>query len=108
MTKPFVTRAMISILAVVAMSIAATSTSLSRPNTRKMTCSSAQALVAKNGGIVLGTGPSSFDRHAPEGYDRYVSSAAHCLPRQTTEPAFVPTIDYNACHIGHTCRESMW
>lgn len=69
----------------------------SRPDTTRMACAAARALVAKQGGVVLGTGPSL--------YDRYVNSRAHCLSGQIMEPAFVPTADDRQCSIGYTCRE---
>ena len=80
--------------------IAETQPAQSRPDTTRMTCAAARALVTKQGGIVLGTGPSLFDR--------YVSSRAHCLSGQMTEPAFVPTADDRQCFLGYTCREAMY
>ena len=68
-----------------------------RPDTNRMTCAAAQALVTGQGAIVLGTGPSLFDR--------YVSSRAYCASGDLTEPAFVPTADNRQCWIGHTCRQ---
>jgi hypothetical protein len=69
-----------------------------RPDTTRMTCAAAQALVARHGGIVLGTGRSLFDR--------FVVSRAHCMPTETIETAFVPTRDNRHCFIGYTCREA--
>jgi hypothetical protein len=69
----------------------------SRPNTNGMTCAAARALVTKQGGIVLDTGSSLFDR--------YVSSHAYCQSDQITEPAFVPTAADRQCFVGYTCRE---
>ena len=68
-----------------------------RPDTNRMTCAAANALVMKQGAIVLGTGPSVFDR--------YVSSRAYCTSGDWTEPAFVPTVDNGQCWVGHTCRQ---
>src|SRR5436190_23987346 len=53
-----------------AMSIAERAVAQSQPDTSRMTCAAAQALVMERGEIVLGTGPSLFDR--------YVSSRAYC------------------------------
>jgi hypothetical protein len=80
--------------------IAETQPAQSRPDTTRMNCAAARALVTKQGGIVLGTGPSLFDR--------YVSSRAHCLSGQMTEPAFVPTADDRQCFLGYTCREAIY
>jgi hypothetical protein len=68
-----------------------------RPDTNRLTCAAAQALVQKHGAIVLGTGPALFDR--------YVSSAAPCTSGDVTEPAFVPTADNRQCWVGYTCRQ---
>ena len=77
--------------------VAETQPAQARPDTTRMSCGAARALVTKQGGIVLGTGPSLFDR--------YVSSRAYCLSGQVTEPAFVPTSDDRQCFLGYTCRE---
>lgn len=79
------------------MSMAATEAAQARPDTTRMSCASARALVVKHGGIVLGTGPSLFDR--------FVNSRAFCASTEITEPAFVPTANNRQCFIGHTCRE---
>ena len=78
--------------------IAETQPAQSRPDTTRMTCSAARALVTKQGGIVLGTGPSLFDR--------YVSSRAYCLSSQITEASYVATVDDRQCFVGYTCREA--
>lgn len=81
-------------------SIAAPQTAQSRPDTSRMKCAAAQALVAKQGAVVLGTGPSIFDR--------YVVSRAYCLTTQQTEPAFAATADDRQCFVGYRCRELMY
>jgi len=68
-----------------------------RPDTNRMSCAAARGLVVRSGGIVLGTGPSLFDR--------YVISRAFCMSTEVTEPAFVPTTDNRQCFVGYTCRE---
>jgi hypothetical protein len=93
----FFNRGLFIVLIAFAMSIAERAVAQSRPDTNRMTCAAAQALVMKHGGIVLGTGPSLFDR--------YVSSRAYCTSTELTEPAFVPTADKRQCFVGYTCRE---
>lgn len=68
-----------------------------RSDTHRMTCAAARTLVTQQGGIVLDTGPSLFDR--------YVSSRAACLSTQIIEPAYVPTADNQQCFIGYNCKE---
>ena len=76
----------------------------SRPDTTRMSCAAARALVTRQGAIVLGTGHSLYDHNAPSLFDRYVVSRAYCMSTQVTEPAFVPTADNRQCFIGYTCR----
>src|SRR3954471_17079990 len=68
-----------------------------RHDTNRGSCAAAQAIVTKAGAIVLGTGPSLFDR--------YVTSRAYCTSGDLTEPAFVPTADNHQCWVGYTCRQ---
>ena len=77
----------------------------SRPDTTRMSCAGARALVVRHGAIVLGTGHSRFDPNAPPLFDRYVNSQAYCMRDEVTEPAFVPTVDNPQCFIGYTCRQ---
>ena len=84
-------------IAVIAFVMAEHAAAEARPDTNRMTCAAAQALVMKHGGIFLGTGPSLFDR--------YVSSRAYCTSGDLTEPAFVPTADNRQCWVGYTCRQ---
>ncbi len=78
--------------------LAASSTgALAAPLTTGMTCAQARGVVAHEGGIVLNT--SEYV------YDRYVSSASYCQPKQVSTPAFVPTSDQPQCHIGDTCTD---
>ena len=85
-------------------SLAQTAAAQSRPDTTRMNCPAARALVMRQGAIVLGTGHSLYDRNAPSLFDRYVVSRAYCMSTQVTEPAFVPTSDNRQCFIGYTCR----
>lgn len=84
-------------IAVIASFMAEHAAAEARPDTNRMTCAASQALVIKHRAIVLGTGPSLFDR--------YVSSRAHCTSGDLTEPAFVPTADDRQCWVGYTCRQ---
>jgi hypothetical protein len=77
----------------------------SRPDTTRMSCAAARALVMRQGAIVLGTGRSLYDRNAPPLFDRYVNSQAYCKRDEVTEPAFVPTADNPQCFLGYTCRQ---
>jgi hypothetical protein len=86
-------------------SVAQTAAAQARPDTTRMSCAAARALVMRHGAIVLGTGSSLYDRNAPPLYDRYVVSRAHCSSTQVLEPAFVPTADNRQCFIGYTCRQ---
>ena len=83
--------------AVALASMAETAVAQSRPDTNRMTCAAARAVVTQHGGVVLGTGPSLFDR--------YVSSRASCASTEIIEPGFVPTTDNYQCFVGYRCRE---
>jgi hypothetical protein len=82
-----------------------TAAAQSRPDTTRMSCAAARALVTRHGAIVLGTGRSLYDRNAPSLFDRYVVSRAYCMSTEVIEPAFVPTADNRQCFIGYTCLE---
>jgi hypothetical protein len=96
--------AFITVLALNA-GVAQTAAAQSRPDTTRMSCAAARALVQRNGAIVLGTGRSRFDPNAPPLFDRYVNSQAYCQRDEVTEAAFVPTIDNRQCFIGYTCQQ---
>jgi hypothetical protein len=66
-----------------------------RPDTTRMQCRAAAALVSARGAIVLSTGPNT--------YDRYVRGDGFCLPDEVTRPAFVPAADNPQCFIGYYC-----
>ncbi len=66
-----------------------------RPSTTTMTCQSAQALVARAGAIVLGTGGQT--------YDRFVRFESACATGLYGHPAFRPTRDNPQCNIGYYC-----
>ena len=67
-----------------------------RPDTRKMTCAQAQALVKKRGSVVMTTGPSTFEK--------FISDARYCVPRTiSVRPVFAPTRDNPQCAVGNRC-----
>ena len=67
----------------------------SHPLTSRMSCAQAQGLVASQRGIVLNTGPFT--------YDRYVAGYGSCAGGETLDPAWVPTADTAQCPIGYRC-----
>jgi hypothetical protein len=68
----------------------------SRPDTRRMSCVQARALVQARGAVVLSTGDNT--------YDRYVATQQSCNKDEITVPAYVRTTDYTGCHVGYTCQ----
>jgi len=70
----------------------------SRPDSLTMTCAAAQALVRKQGAIVIGTGPYI--------YDRYVVDRNFCTPTQRANNTFIATKDNKYCLVGGVCREA--
>ena len=67
-----------------------------RQSTMGMTCGEAAGLVAREGAIVLGTGPVT--------YDRFVAGTNQCQLGEFLEPAWAPTQDSAQCPIGYQCR----
>ncbi|SDR39005.1 hypothetical protein [Pseudovibrio sp. Tun.PSC04-5.I4] len=74
---------------------AASAQAQARPDTTKLTCELAKSLVNKTGGIVLNTGPRT--------YDRYVSDIRYCLHNEVLRRKWVPTLDEKSCQIGYSC-----
>ena len=68
----------------------------SRPDTTRMNCASARALVLRHGAIVLSTGPSTFDLYVSTMSTRY------------TGLALVPTMDNRRCFIGYMAGPAHW
>ena len=68
-----------------------------RPSTIGMTCLQAGSLVARAGGVVLGTGGYT--------YDRFVANRSFCQPTEVTQRAFVPTRETPSCFVGYRCIE---
>ena len=85
-----------TILSLMALLLATGASAQSRPVTTSMRCAQANALVTAQGGVVLNTGPYT--------YDRYVSSGRSCGSSEATSPAWVPTADNQQCFIGYRCR----
>src|SRR5262245_6606198 len=85
---------MVSMLLAIAISPA---TAQGRLSVTTMSCESAQATIANAAAIVLGTGPST--------YDRFVATQGYCTNDEFTEPAFAPTANNPQCFIGYRCRE---
>jgi hypothetical protein len=67
-----------------------------RPDTTRMSCAAARAMVVRNGAIVMSTGGHTFDR--------FVSNGSFCTPLEQTEPAFVPDRTGRSCFVGYTCE----
>ncbi len=82
-----------SVLALISMN--ADAWAQSHPLTLRMPCAQAQGLVASQRGIVLNTGPLT--------YDRYVGSYGSCALGENLDPAWVPTADTAQCPIGYRC-----
>ena len=77
------------------MALSAPALAQSRPDTRKMTCVQARALVQSRGAMVMSTSDTT--------YDRFVFTQQACEHGQQLKPAYARTTDYTGCHIGYTC-----
>lgn len=80
---------------VLAILVTASAAQAQRLDTMRMSCDQARAVVARNGAVVLGSGPHI--------YDRYVSSARFCSYGELTQQGFAPTRDAQACPVGGLC-----
>lgn len=67
----------------------------SRPDSLALNCAQARDIVARNGAVVMGSGPLI--------YDRFVASVRFCPLGDVTRPATVPTRDTPYCPVGNTC-----
>lgn len=67
-----------------------------RPDTTRMSCAAAHAMVLRYGAIVMNTGGHTFDR--------FVSNGSFCTPLEQTKPAFVPDRTGRSCFVGYTCE----
>jgi hypothetical protein len=86
-------------IAFVALLIVTEARSQGRSVSTAITCSRAAGLVSLQGAVVLGTGVYT--------YDRYVSGPSFCLLSETTEPAWIPTVDNPQCFVGYQCRQQV-
>lgn len=68
-----------------------------RPATPLMTCAEAAALVAREGAIVLDTGPYT--------YARFVRDGGFCPLPEAPKPSFEVTRDNPKCFVGYVCRD---
>jgi hypothetical protein len=68
-----------------------------RPDSLRMSCAQARAIVAQQGGVVIGSGPNI--------YDRFVHDARFCYPTQYLKPAWIRSADTPQCPIGYRCVE---
>lgn len=69
------------------------------PDSLRMSCASARALVQQQGAVVIGTGPNI--------YERFVTEAGKCYS-QRSEPAWIATADQEKCLVGQRCRDRRW
>lgn len=84
------------IIPAIALMLASATIAHARPDTRSLTCAEVQALVARQGGAVLATGPAT--------YDRYVSASGRgCKVGQVRERVSVPSRD-GGCPV-YRCAE---
>src|ERR671911_111035 len=81
-----------SLLAAGGMLIATSATAQPRPSTLQMTCGQAAALIASQGGVVLGTGGYT--------YDRFVAHRGFCLRSEVAQTVWVPTRDTRTATCG--------
>lgn len=77
------------------LAVLAATPAAARPASYKMTCAAVQALVGRQGGVVMDTSPTTFDR--------YVANLRFCMPGQALKPEWVPARDTRQCFAGYTC-----
>ncbi len=70
-----------------------------RPDTRALTCAQASALVARDGAVVMTTGPFT--------YQRIVRDGGFCTIETTTRPDYEATRDERQCFVGYRCVERL-
>lgn len=66
-----------------------------RPDSLSMTCRQTADLVAREGAVVIGTGPNI--------YDRFVRSLDFCSVAEQLKPEWLKTKDNPQCFVGYTC-----
>ena len=79
----------------IALSILAAGPADARIDVRTLTCAEAQALVQREGAIVLTTGRYT--------YDRFVADSRFCQRDERLEPRRAATRDGQSCRIGNVC-----
>lgn len=82
-------------LFVILAALCAAAPASARPASYKMSCNSAQNLVARHGAVVMDTSPTTFDR--------YVANLNFCMPGEALKPQWVQSRDTPQCFIGYTC-----
>ena len=88
---------MVRLALALGLTLAASAAEAQRPSTTDMTCREAQATVARQGGIVLGTGGPT--------YDRFVRDRSFCEVTEITTRGLAPTRDEPQCLVGYRCKE---
>jgi hypothetical protein len=83
-------------LLLIALWIVAISPAQARIDARRLTCAQAQALIQREGAIVLTTGQYT--------YERFVADDRFCEGDEITRPRRTPTRDNPSCRIGYICR----
>ncbi len=71
-----------------------------RPDTRAMTCASAQRLVQQRGAVVMTTGQHT--------YFRFVANRGFCDAWEAIKPKRAPTRDVRQCPVGYECYEPLF
>lgn len=66
-----------------------------RPASYRMSCAAVQAMVGRQGAVVMDTSRTTFDR--------YVATLRFCMPGQALKPQWVPARDTPQCFAGYTC-----
>ena len=64
-----------------------------RPDTRAMTCDQVQAMIRREGAVMMTTGPHTFNRFVSD--HRFCGGRFPVVPQMTT----VPTRDDNRCRV---------
>lgn len=84
-------------LAAAALALLVATPAFARPDARTMTCASLNALIAREGAIVLTTGDFTFER--------FVSSFRFCDSQTVLKPAYQATTDNRRCVVQYVCGD---
>lgn len=68
-----------------------------RPDTTRLSCAGANALVRERGAVVLSTGPVA--------YERVVAHGGFCEADTTPVPDYLRTADERSCFVGYRCKD---